>query len=127
MTWDVHRPHSLYNPLFSKDMLAVQMSVYSEFLQGSVLGSRQHASDQNLGSSGQAETPALTATNLAAAGLQQGLSLGTAESTGLTTSVPAGTEYLSFCLFGFLFCFGLVWFFKTGFLCIALAVLELTL
>jgi hypothetical protein len=27
----------------------------------------------------------------------------------------------------FLFCFGLVWFFKTGFLCVALAVLELTL
>jgi hypothetical protein len=26
-----------------------------------------------------------------------------------------------------LFWFGLVWFFKTGFLCIALAVLELTL
>ena len=31
---------------------------------------------------------------------------------------------------GFLFClvwFGLVWFFETGFLCVALAVLELTL
>jgi hypothetical protein len=31
---------------------------------------------------------------------------------------------LCFCLFGFLFVFG---FFETGFLCIALAVLELTL
>jgi hypothetical protein len=29
-----------------------------------------------------------------------------------------------FCLF---VCFGLVWFFETGFLCIALTVLELTL
>ena len=38
--------------------------------------------------------------------------------------------FLSFFFFVFLFCFvfwGFFWFFKTGFLCIVLAVLDLTL
>jgi hypothetical protein len=33
----------------------------------------------------------------------------------------------SFCVWDLLLWFGLVWFFKAGFLCVALAVLEITL